>query len=264
MESSLEVSTSVQGAPEQLGSRTFKVVVIGDSGVGKTCLTYRFCTGCFHDKPEATIGVDFRERILEVEGERIKVQLWDTAGQERFRKSMVQQYYRSVHAVVLVYDVSNPSSFRSLPLWLEECRRNVPGQDVPRVLVGNKSDLVAAGKDRRFKRRRRASARTAQRGATCCYLLSSPLLSCLLLSSPLLSCPLLSRRVGLSRDGVQSRLAQTRLHGAQGSGSAVQNCSPLAAHGGASWRLSHERDVRCHWWRLTCSRSGLRIQDSQL
>ncbi|XP_028831714.1 ras-related protein Rab-33B-like [Denticeps clupeoides] len=146
MESSLEVSTSVQGAPEQLGSRTFKVVVIGDSGVGKTCLTYRFCTGCFHDKPEATIGVDFRERILEVEGERIKVQLWDTAGQERFRKSMVQQYYRSVHAVVLVYDVSNPSSFRSLPLWLEECRRNVPGQDVPRVLVGNKSDLVAAGK----------------------------------------------------------------------------------------------------------------------
>ena len=71
-----------------------------------------------------------------------QVQLWDTAGQERFRKSMVQQYYRSVHAIVLVFDVSNPASFRSLPLWLDECRRNALGQEVPRILVGNKCDLV--------------------------------------------------------------------------------------------------------------------------
>lgn len=71
-----------------------------------------------------------------------QIQLWDTAGQERFRKSMVQQYYRNVHAIVLVFDVSNPASFRNLPLWLEECRRNALGQQVPRVLVGNKCDLV--------------------------------------------------------------------------------------------------------------------------
>ncbi|XP_062410648.1 ras-related protein Rab-33B-like [Sardina pilchardus] len=140
MESSIEFSTSPTGTATRY--RIFKIVVIGDSGVGKTCLAYRFCAGKFPDKTEATIGVDFRERILDIEGEKIKVQLWDTAGQERFRKSMVQQYYRGVHAIVLVFDVSNPASFSSLPLWLDECRRNALGQQVPRILVGNKCDLV--------------------------------------------------------------------------------------------------------------------------
>lgn len=72
----------------------------------------------------------------------VQVQLWDTAGQERFRKSMVQHYYRNVHAVVFVYDVTNVASFRSLPLWMEECQQHLLGPDVPRVLVANKADLV--------------------------------------------------------------------------------------------------------------------------
>ncbi|XP_029707005.1 ras-related protein Rab-33B-like isoform X2 [Takifugu rubripes] len=122
--------------------RTFKVVVIGDSGVGKTCLTHRLCAGEFPPRVEATIGVDFRERLLDVDGEKIK--LWDTAGQERFRKSMVQHYYRNVHAVLFVYDVTCPASFSSLTSWVEECRQNVHGHEVPRFLVGNKSDLRAA------------------------------------------------------------------------------------------------------------------------
>ncbi len=70
-----------------------------------------------------------------------QVQLWDTAGQERFRKSMVQHYYRNVHAVVFVYDVTNAASFRSIPSWIEECRQHALGQEVPRILVGNKCDL---------------------------------------------------------------------------------------------------------------------------
>lgn len=70
------------------------------------------------------------------------MQLWDTAGQERFRKSMVPHYYRNVHAVVFVYDVTNVASFRSLPLWMEECQQHLLGPDVPRVLVANKADLV--------------------------------------------------------------------------------------------------------------------------
>ncbi|XP_026872480.1 RAB33B, member RAS oncogene family a isoform X2 [Electrophorus electricus] len=122
-------------------TRIFKIIVIGDSGVGKTCLTYRFCAGKFPDKTEATIGVDFREKVIEIDGEKIKVQLWDTAGQERFRKSMVQHYYRNVHAVVFVYDVTSAASFRSLPAWIEECRQHALGQEVPRILVGNKCDL---------------------------------------------------------------------------------------------------------------------------
>uniref|UniRef100_A0A3B1K5A5 RAB33B, member RAS oncogene family a n=1 Tax=Astyanax mexicanus TaxID=7994 RepID=A0A3B1K5A5_ASTMX len=129
---------------ESLSCRTVKVIVLGDSGVGKTCLTHRFCTGTFPGKTEATIGVDFRERVVEVEGEKLKLQLWDTAGQERFRKSMVQHYYRDVHAIVFVYDVTNTTSFRSLPVWMEECRQHSLGQDVPRVLVGNKVDLATS------------------------------------------------------------------------------------------------------------------------
>ncbi|KAG7458854.1 hypothetical protein MATL_G00225020 [Megalops atlanticus] len=142
MESSLELTTSLSGTSlPPLRSRIFKIIVIGDSGVGKTCLTYRFCAGKFPDKTEATIGVDFREKVIDIDGEKIKVQLWDTAGQERFRKSMVQHYYRNVHAVVFVYDVTNGASFRSLPAWIEECRQHSLGQEVPRILVGNKCDL---------------------------------------------------------------------------------------------------------------------------
>uniref|UniRef100_A0A8V0XUC0 RAB33B, member RAS onco family n=1 Tax=Gallus gallus TaxID=9031 RepID=A0A8V0XUC0_CHICK len=69
------------------------------------------------------------------------IQLWDTAGQERFRKSMVQHYYRNVHAVVFVYDMTNLASFHSLPSWIEECKQHLLTNDIPRILVGNKCDL---------------------------------------------------------------------------------------------------------------------------
>ncbi|XP_077466613.1 RAB33B, member RAS oncogene family a [Stigmatopora argus] len=141
--SSGEFSSSLTSSTKLPPPRTriFKIIVIGDSGVGKTCLTYRFCAGKFPEKTEATIGVDFRERLVEIDGEKIKIQLWDTAGQERFRKSMVQHYYRNVHAVVFVYDVTNAASFRSLPAWIEECKQHALGSEVPRILVGNKCDL---------------------------------------------------------------------------------------------------------------------------
>ncbi|XP_069010313.1 ras-related protein Rab-33B [Embiotoca jacksoni] len=122
-------------------AQIFKIIVIGDSNVGKTCLTYRFCGGTFLKNPEATIGVDFRERTVVLDGESIKLQIWDTAGQERFRKSMVEHYYRSVHAVIFVYDVTSLSSFESIPEWTEECNRHCVGPLVPRIMVGNKCDL---------------------------------------------------------------------------------------------------------------------------
>ncbi|XP_010007290.1 PREDICTED: ras-related protein Rab-33B [Chaetura pelagica] len=79
-------------------------------------------------------------------GNRLKgaIQLWDTAGQERFRKSMVQHYYRNVHAVVFVYDMTNIASFHSLPSWIEECKQHLLANDIPRILVGNKCDLRSA------------------------------------------------------------------------------------------------------------------------
>ncbi|OWJ99123.1 RAB33A [Cervus elaphus hippelaphus] len=142
-----------EAAPNSLDSsldqyvqiRIFKIIVIGDSNVGKTCLTFRFCGGTFPDKTEATIGVDFREKTVEIEGEKIKViqtvQVWDTAGQERFRKSMVEHYYRNVHAVVFVYDVTKMTSFTNLKMWIQECNGHAVPPLVPKVLVGNKCDL---------------------------------------------------------------------------------------------------------------------------
>ncbi|XP_017571667.2 ras-related protein Rab-33A [Pygocentrus nattereri] len=137
--SSLELSSSLDHSVQ---TRIFKIIVIGDSNVGKTCLTFRFTGGSFPDKTEATIGVDFREKAVEIEGEKIKVQVWDTAGQERFRKSMVEHYYRNVHAVVFVYDVTKMASFENLKTWIQECNGHRVSPSVPRVLVGNKCDLV--------------------------------------------------------------------------------------------------------------------------
>lgn len=135
-----ESSSASQDSPSQ--RRIFKVIVLGDSNVGKTCLTIRFCGGEFPQKPEATIGVDFRDKDMTIEGESIKLQLWDTAGQERFRKSMVQHYYRNVHAVIFVYDVTKLSSFENLPTWVDECDRHSLSSNIPRVLVGNKCDIT--------------------------------------------------------------------------------------------------------------------------
>ncbi|XP_076878592.1 ras-related protein Rab-33A [Brachyhypopomus gauderio] len=137
--SSFDLSASLDHSVQ---TRIFKIIVIGDSNVGKTCLTFRFTGGSFPDKTEATIGVDFREKAVEIEGEKIKVQVWDTAGQERFRKSMVEHYYRNVHAVVFVYDVTKMASFQNLKTWVQECDGHRVSPSVPRVLVGNKCDLV--------------------------------------------------------------------------------------------------------------------------
>ncbi|VDK71220.1 unnamed protein product [Onchocerca ochengi] len=128
--------------------RVFKVIILGDAGVGKTCLSFRFCNGRFPAQTEATIGVDFRERSVAIDGELIRVQLWDTAGQERYRQSIVSHYYRNVNAVVFVYDVNNPSSFHSLNDWISECRKHSVSStnDTPHILIGNKCDLMQENK----------------------------------------------------------------------------------------------------------------------
>ncbi|XP_071512363.1 ras-related protein Rab-30 isoform X1 [Panulirus ornatus] len=116
----------------------FKVVLIGNAGVGKTCLVRRFTQGLFPPGQGATIGVDFMIKTVEIEGEKIKLQIWDTAGQERFR-SITQSYYRSAHALILVYDISSQPTFDCLPDWLREIEQYASCK-VLRVLVGNKTD----------------------------------------------------------------------------------------------------------------------------
>jgi len=137
---SKQVKTLASGLP----ARTFKVVVIGDMSVGKTCLLCRLCGGRFPEHTETTIGVDFLERSLEVEGETVKLQLWDTAGQERFRHSMVPHYYRNVDAVVFVFDVTRRTSFDNIPRWIDELHSySGRSKTIPQIIIGNKCDLHA-------------------------------------------------------------------------------------------------------------------------
>ncbi|XP_052130588.1 ras-related protein Rab-30 isoform X1 [Frankliniella occidentalis] len=116
----------------------FKVVLVGNAGVGKTCLVRRFTQGLFPPGQGATIGVDFMIKTVEIDGEKVKLQIWDTAGQERFR-SITQSYYRSAHALILVYDISCQPTFDCLPDWLREIEEYASNK-VLRILVGNKMD----------------------------------------------------------------------------------------------------------------------------
>ncbi|XP_051974220.1 ras-related protein Rab-19-like [Xyrauchen texanus] len=117
----------------------FKIILIGDSNVGKTCVVQSFTTGNFSEKQQNTIGVDFTVRTLNVEGKRVKMQVWDTAGQERFR-TITQSYYRSAHGAMIAYDITRRDTFDSVPRWIHEVNQ-FGAANVLLALIGNKSDL---------------------------------------------------------------------------------------------------------------------------
>lgn len=117
----------------------FKVLIIGNSGVGKSCLLLRFAEDMFSDNYISTIGVDFKIRKLELDGKSIKLQIWDTAGQERFR-TITKSYYRGSNGIVVVYDITDRESFEQVQHWMSEIDAHASA-DVCRLLVGNKADL---------------------------------------------------------------------------------------------------------------------------
>ncbi|CAN1259166.1 Ras-related protein RABD2b [Linum perenne] len=119
----------------------FKLLLIGDSGVGKSCLLLRFADDSYLDSYISTIGVDFKIRTVEQDGKTIKLQIWDTAGQERFR-TITSSYYRGAHGIIVVYDVTDLESFNNVKQWLSEIDRYA-SENVNKLLVGNKSDLTA-------------------------------------------------------------------------------------------------------------------------
>eukprot|EP01116_Phalansterium_solitarium_P003243 TRINITY_DN139_c0_g1_i1.p1 TRINITY_DN139_c0_g1~~TRINITY_DN139_c0_g1_i1.p1 ORF type:complete len:202 (-),score=27.85 TRINITY_DN139_c0_g1_i1:293-898(-) len=118
----------------------FKLLLIGDSGVGKSCLLLRFADGAFTENFISTIGVDFKIKTMEVEKKKVKLQIWDTAGQERFQ-TITTSYYRGAHGLIICYDVTNEKSFENIKKWLDDVDRNA-SSNVVKLLVGNKIDLV--------------------------------------------------------------------------------------------------------------------------
>eukprot|EP00727_Mastigamoeba_balamuthi_P013120 m51a1_g8430 putative member ras oncogene family (230) ;mRNA; r:348101-349444 len=118
----------------------FKILMIGESGVGKSALLSRFVDGNFEPNFISTIGVDFKIHYMKMDNKDIKLQVWDTAGQERFR-TITTSYYRGANGIMIVFDVTDPASFEKVRYWLSELKEHV-GADMPALLVGNKIDLT--------------------------------------------------------------------------------------------------------------------------
>jgi len=117
----------------------YKVVLIGDSGVGKSNLLSRFTRNEFNLETKSTIGVEFATRSIQTEAKTIKAQIWDTAGQERYR-AITSAYYRGAVGALLVYDIAKYQTFKNCERWLAELRENAD-RNIVIMLVGNKSDL---------------------------------------------------------------------------------------------------------------------------
>ena len=126
----------------------FKLIIIGDTGVGKSCLLLRATRDIFKEEHDVTIGVEFGSFSIKVEDTAVKIQIWDTAGQETF-KSVTKVFFKGSHCIFLVYDITNIESFQGLRKWKEEFLNgaNVSNPETfPFVLIGNKADMVTERK----------------------------------------------------------------------------------------------------------------------
>ncbi|KAJ7982180.1 Ras-related protein [Quillaja saponaria] len=131
--------SSLQGNLNQEIDYVFKVVLIGDSAVGKSQLLARFSRNEFNMESKATIGVEFQTKTLVMDHKTVKTQVWDTAGQERYR-AVTSAYYRGAVGALLVYDISKRQTFEHVSKWLDELRGHAD-KNIVLMLVGNKSDL---------------------------------------------------------------------------------------------------------------------------
>eukprot|EP01016_Furgasonia_blochmanni_P032831 TRINITY_DN338_c0_g1_i1.p1 TRINITY_DN338_c0_g1~~TRINITY_DN338_c0_g1_i1.p1 ORF type:complete len:218 (+),score=66.71 TRINITY_DN338_c0_g1_i1:201-854(+) len=117
----------------------FKLLLVGNSSVGKSSLLLRFSDNVFNESFLPTIGVDFKIRTFDLNGKTVKLQIWDTAGQERF-KTITASYYKGAHGIIIVYDVTDRQTFKDVENWLGEVEKNA-SENVVKLLVGNKCDL---------------------------------------------------------------------------------------------------------------------------
>lgn len=121
------------------GAREVKVVLLGDTGVGKSSLVQRFVTNKFSNYSESTIGASFMSKLIMVKDKPVKFQIWDTAGQEKYH-SLAPMYYRGAAAAIVVYDITRKESFKTLQNWIKELKQLGP-ENIIIAVAGNKCDL---------------------------------------------------------------------------------------------------------------------------
>ena len=117
----------------------FKLVLVGDTCVGKTNIMKKYITNSFDIGSKSTVGVEFGSKILKIKDKQIKAQIWDTAGQERY-KSITSAYYRGAKGAFVVYDITNKNSFQSVDKWIKDLKTN-GDEKIIIILIGNKNDL---------------------------------------------------------------------------------------------------------------------------
>ena len=118
----------------------YKIMVLGESKVGKTSLIKRYTKDQFGGVYLTTVGMDFQDKIIEIEDKKVRLQVWDTAGQERFR-NVTKSYFQSSHGLLVVYDITDRESFEKINFWMENIKNNAP-ENAKLILVGNKCDLA--------------------------------------------------------------------------------------------------------------------------
>jgi Ras-related protein Rab-11A len=124
---------------EHISDLALKLILVGDSGVGKTNLLSQYACNEFHSSSTPTIGAEFATQTQRIDGKTVEAQIWDTAGQERYR-AITTAYYRGAAGAILVYDITTRVTFQSVPRWVDDLRANV--DDIVIIIVGNKTDLV--------------------------------------------------------------------------------------------------------------------------
>ena len=121
-------------------SKSYKVLLLGNSSVGKTCILIRFSEDTFNDNYEVTIGLNYRIKTITLDNTPIKMQIWDTSGEEKF-KAIAKNFYRGAHGVLLIYDICQKSSFLDVKGWIEQIIENTDNDDIVMILCGNKNDM---------------------------------------------------------------------------------------------------------------------------
>ena len=136
----MNISQEEDHLGSEMSTKSYKVLLLGNSYVGKTCILLRFSEDTYKDDYEVTIGLNYRIKTLNIDNNPIRMQIWDTSGEEKF-KAIAKNFYRGAHGVLLIYDICEKNSFLDVKSWIEQIIENTDNDDIVMILCGNKCDM---------------------------------------------------------------------------------------------------------------------------